>query len=137
MELRERVLEFVRSYYKERGTPPSMRHIARSLRISTKTLYTLFPGGVEQVYRMAGVAPCWRWYGKYSEFFSLYREYTRLKKRKESLSSLMDFIDDVRKYVKSRLGYAAVKKLEEAPLTTFNKVARLYLKVLEGGCKGS
>lgn len=130
--MRERVLNLVREYYRERGSPPSMRHIARVLKVSTRTLYKAFPGGVSQIYQMAGVTVAARREGapeSLAEFYSLYRRYLEKRRLGESLGSLRRFVEEVEEYVRSRLGRAAVERLEERPLSTFNKIARLYLEV--------
>ncbi|RLE85281.1 MAG: hypothetical protein DRJ96_06930 [Thermoprotei archaeon] len=135
MELRERVLNLVREYYREKGSPPSMRHIARVLKVSTRTLYRAFPGGITQIYEMAGVpvaAGRRRVPESLAEFYALYRRYLSRRGCGESLGTLLRFIREVSEFVKARLGQAAVERLEEKPLSTFNKIARLYLEV-EGG----
>ncbi|RLF04478.1 MAG: hypothetical protein DRK00_06650 [Thermoprotei archaeon] len=135
MELRERVLNLVREYYRERGSPPSMRHIARVLKVSTRTLYRAFPGGISQIYEMAGVPIAVRRERppeSLAEFYALYKRYLSRRGWGESLGTLLKFIRDVEEYVRARLGRAAVRRLEERPLSTFNKIARLYLEVERG-----
>lgn len=138
MDLRERVVKLVREYCAEKGSPPSMRYLARALGVSTKTLYKAFPGGIEEVYEAAGVkraaveqanalpSDC-------AEFFLLYSEYLKLNGLKESAGSICAFVSEVREYVRSRLGQKAAAKLVEAPLSTFNKIARVYLEVRRSG----
>jgi AcrR family transcriptional regulator len=134
MELRERVVKLVKEYYAERGSLPSMRYLARALGVSTKTLYKAFPGGIEEVYEAAGikqgrVEQAGTLPSECAEFFLLYSEYLKLNGLRESAESICAFIADVREYVRSRLGQAAAAKLAEAPLSTFNKIARMYLEV--------
>ena len=136
VELEERVLKLVQEYYKERGSPPSMRHIARTLRVSTKTLYRAFPGGIKQIYELAGVPRVVirggvRVSKNMAEFFRLYREFLSEEypgEPVESLGSLEVFINSVKVFVERRLGRQAVRRLEELPLSNFNKVAKVYLE---------
>ena len=136
VELKERVLKLVQEYYRERGSPPSMRHIARTLRVSTKTLYRAFPGGIKQIYELAGVPRVAVGAGarvskSVAEFFRLYREFLSEEypeKPVESLGSLEAFINSVKAFVERRLGQQAVRRLEELPLSNFNKIAKVYLE---------
>jgi hypothetical protein len=57
----------------------------------------------------------------------------KLNGLRESAESICAFIADVREYVRSRLGQAAAAKLAEAPLSTFNKIARMYLERARAG----
>jgi len=126
MELRDRVVRLVREYYARHGRPPSVRYIARELRVSTKTLYKVFPRGIGEVYRAAGVEreelP-----ESYREFLQLYREYLERSGLGDSAESLQLFITGVLEYVRSRLGRGAAERLAKKPLRVFNRVARLYL----------
>lgn len=133
MDLRERVVKLVREYYAEAGAPPSMRYIARALGVSTKTLYKVFPGGIREVYEAAGLKQSNGVPDEFADFLSLYREYLRLSGQRECPASICTFISEVQGYVRSRLGQAAASRLAEAPLSTFNRVARVYLKVRKGG----
>lgn len=136
MALRERVLSYVREYYAANGLPPSIRDIARSLKISTRTLYSLFPSGVEQIYEAAGLNPQLGKASRYAELFSLYREYLQAKGRGENILTLIEFIEGVREFVREKLGASAAERLEKAPLSTFNKVARIYVKRVKSGVQG-
>ncbi|MCS7104648.1 MAG: hypothetical protein NZ954_03685 [Thermofilaceae archaeon] len=133
MSLRDRVLKVVREYYSEKGSLPSMRYVARTLGISTKTLYKVFPGGAQEVYESAGVAlkdkQLAELSASYVEFFALFNEYLKVSGMSESLASLSAFINDVQEYVRKRLGQAAASRLADAPLSTFNRVARVFLEV--------
>ncbi|MEM1509378.1 MAG: TusE/DsrC/DsvC family sulfur relay protein [Thermofilaceae archaeon] len=131
MTLREEVLNYVREYYAANGLPPSIRDIAKNLKVSTRTLYSLFPGGVEQVYETAGLNPQLGKASRYAELFSLYREYLYVKGCEENILTLIEFIESVREFVRARLGASAAERLEKAPLNTFNKVARIYLKKMK------
>ncbi|MEM0226521.1 MAG: TusE/DsrC/DsvC family sulfur relay protein [Thermofilaceae archaeon] len=128
MSLRDRVVKLVQEYYAREGSPPSMRYVARTLRISTKTLYKLFPGGAEEVYRAAGIKREDSVPSSFTEFLQLYTEYLRLSGRSESAESLCGFISDVLEHVRSRLGRAAAERLAQSPLSVFNRVAKLYLE---------
>ncbi len=136
MALREKVLNYVRDYYAAKGLPPSTRDIAGNLKISTRTLYSLFPGGVEQIYEAAGLNPRLGKASRYAELFSLYREYLQAKGRGENMLTLIEFIEGVREFVREKLGASAAEKLEKAPLSTFNKVARIYVKRVRSGVQG-
>ena len=126
------MVKLVQDYYLEHGHPPSMRYIARALRISTKTLYRAFPGGAEEVYRAAGVGggelP-----DSYEEFVRLYREYLRLSGLPDSAATLSGFVSEVLEYVRGRLGRAAAEGLARKPLSVFNKIARIYLRARSRG----
>ena len=43
------VIEFSRSVYAEENDAPTLRKITKSLNISTKELYALFPGGAAKI----------------------------------------------------------------------------------------
>lgn len=128
MSLRDRVVKFVRDYCAEQGRPPSMRCIAKALRVSTKTLYRLFPGGVEEVYRAAGVKREEASPGDLAELLHLYREYLQLDGLEDSAQSLLSFLTGVLEYVRSKLGRAAAERLAQSPLSVFIKVAHLYVE---------
>lgn len=128
MSLRDRIVKLVQEYYAKEGSPPSMRYVARALRISTKTLYKLFPGGAEEVYRTAGIRRGDEVQGSFAEFLQLYSEYLKLSGRAETVEALSSFIADVHEHVRSRLGQAAAERLTQSPLSVFNRVAKLYLE---------
>ncbi len=50
------IIEFVRNYYKEKGTSPTLRQISKGAGVPTKELFQLFPKGPgKKVARIAGV----------------------------------------------------------------------------------
>jgi hypothetical protein len=55
-ELKQRIVSFVKEAY-GRGRAPSLGEIRRGLKVSTRRLYQLFPGGLEQIYTEAGLPP--------------------------------------------------------------------------------
>ncbi len=50
------IIHFVRNYYKEKGTSPTLRQISKGAGVPTKELFQLFPKGPgKKVARIAGV----------------------------------------------------------------------------------
>lgn len=129
-------MRLVREYYKDRGSPPSVRYIARRLRVSTRTIYREFPGGVQEIYRLAGISEKREVPELLAEFMELYAVYG--EKRGYTLGSLEEFISGTKAFLESRLGPWAVERLTKLPLSSFNKIARMYLEKLgvEGGEEG-
>jgi|GEM_PF-4437567 len=55
---KELIIDFARKHYKKHGKPPSIRLIARKHRrlgVTRSNIYELFPGGLAEICRLAGV----------------------------------------------------------------------------------
>lgn len=54
-ELRSKVVEYIRAVWGDKGKPPSLGEIRRGLGLSNRKFYGLFPGGLEEAYRLAAI----------------------------------------------------------------------------------